>query len=63
MNHNLVPLDKTSMCKCAILFALEDMSKLYEMFAILIFQDRFLPIANVARIMKKSIPNTGKVSL
>ncbi len=24
-------------------------------------QDRFLPIANVARIMKKSIPNTGKV--
>ena len=26
-------------------------------------QDRFLPIANVARIMKKSIPNTGKVNL
>ncbi len=24
-------------------------------------QDRFLPIANVARIMKKSIPTTGKV--
>ena len=27
-----------------------------------IFQDRFLPIANVARIMKKSIPHSGKVS-
>lgn len=26
-------------------------------------QDRFLPIANVARIMKKGIPKTGKVSL
>ena len=26
-------------------------------------QDRFLPIANVAKIMKKSIPKTGKVSL
>ena len=25
-------------------------------------QDRFLPIANVARIMKRSIPHTGKVS-
>lgn len=25
-------------------------------------QDRFLPIANVARIMKKSIPNTGKIA-
>lgn len=25
-------------------------------------QDRFLPIANVARIMKKGIPKTGKVS-
>ena len=25
-------------------------------------QDRFLPIANVARIMKNSIPKTGKVS-
>lgn len=25
-------------------------------------QDRFLPIANVARIMKKSIPKTGKVA-
>lgn len=25
-------------------------------------QDRFLPIANVARIMKKCIPRTGKVS-
>lgn len=24
-------------------------------------QDRFLPIANVARIMKKGIPETGKV--
>lgn len=24
-------------------------------------QDRFLPIANVARIMKKGIPKTGKV--
>ena len=24
-------------------------------------QDRFLPIANVARIMKKTIPRTGKV--
>ena len=24
-------------------------------------QDRFLPIANVARIMKKTIPKTGKV--
>lgn len=26
-------------------------------------QDRFLPIANVARIMKKGIPETGKVHL
>ena len=26
-------------------------------------QDRFLPIANVARIMKTSIPKTGKVGL
>ncbi|XP_064604796.1 nuclear transcription factor Y subunit beta-like [Liolophura sinensis] len=25
-------------------------------------QDRFLPIANVARIMKKSIPTTGKIA-
>ncbi|XP_062579313.1 nuclear transcription factor Y subunit beta-like isoform X1 [Saccostrea cucullata] len=25
-------------------------------------QDRFLPIANVARIMKKSIPKTGKIA-
>ena len=25
-------------------------------------QDRFLPIANVARIMKKGIPKTGKVT-
>jgi nuclear transcription Y subunit beta len=25
-------------------------------------QDRFLPIANVARIMKKTIPRTGKVN-
>lgn len=25
-------------------------------------QDRFLPIANVARIMKKAIPNSGKIS-
>jgi len=25
-------------------------------------QDRFLPIANVARIMKKAIPNNGKIS-
>ncbi|XP_020900335.1 nuclear transcription factor Y subunit beta isoform X2 [Exaiptasia diaphana] len=25
-------------------------------------QDRFLPIANVARIMKKSIPETGKIA-
>ena len=25
-------------------------------------QDRFLPIANVARIMKKCIPRTGKVN-
>lgn len=25
-------------------------------------QDRFLPIANVARIMKKSIPKSGKVN-
>ncbi|XP_014773500.1 nuclear transcription factor Y subunit beta [Octopus bimaculoides] len=25
-------------------------------------QDRFLPIANVARIMKKSIPRTGKIA-
>ncbi|XP_064078120.1 uncharacterized protein LOC135195669 isoform X1 [Macrobrachium nipponense] len=25
-------------------------------------QDRFLPIANIARIMKKGIPRTGKVS-
>lgn len=24
-------------------------------------QDRFLPIANVAKIMKKAIPDTGKV--
>ena len=24
-------------------------------------QDRFLPIANVAKIMKKAIPETGKV--
>lgn len=24
-------------------------------------QDRFLPIANVARLMKKAIPKTGKV--
>ena len=28
---------------------------------VLIFQDRFLPIANVARIMKHSVPKTGKV--
>lgn len=26
------------------------------------FQDRFLPIANVARIMKKSIPQSGKIA-
>lgn len=26
-------------------------------------QDRFLPIANVARIMKKTIPRTGKVQI
>lgn len=26
------------------------------------FQDRFLPIANVARIMKKSIPKMGKIA-
>lgn len=26
-------------------------------------QDRFLPIANIAKIMKKSIPEGGKVSL
>ncbi len=26
-------------------------------------QDRFLPIANVARIMKKTIPSSGKVSV
>lgn len=25
------------------------------------FQDRFLPIANVSKIMKKPIPETGKV--
>lgn len=25
-------------------------------------QDRFLPIANVAKIMKKAIPDTGKVN-
>lgn len=25
-------------------------------------QDRFLPIANVAKIMKKAIPETGKVT-
>lgn len=25
-------------------------------------QDRFLPIANVAKIMKKAIPDSGKVS-
>lgn len=25
-------------------------------------QDRFLPIANVAKIMKKAIPETGKVN-
>lgn len=25
-------------------------------------QDRFLPIANIAKIMKKAIPDTGKVS-
>lgn len=25
-------------------------------------QDRFLPIANVARIMKKSVPKTGKIA-
>jgi len=25
-------------------------------------QDRFLPIANVARLMKKSIPKTGKIA-
>lgn len=31
-------------------------------FCIVFSQDRFLPIANVARIMKKSIPKTGKVS-
>lgn len=31
-------------------------------FCIVSLQDRFLPIANVARIMKKSIPKTGKVS-
>jgi len=24
-------------------------------------QDRFLPIANVAKIMKKAVPDTGKV--
>lgn len=28
----------------------------------LYLQDRFLPIANVARIMKKAIPNNGKIS-
>ncbi|ESO98525.1 hypothetical protein LOTGIDRAFT_142831 [Lottia gigantea] len=28
----------------------------------LYFQDRFLPIANVARIMKKSVPTTGKIA-
>jgi hypothetical protein len=26
-------------------------------------QDRFLPIANIAKIMKKAIPDTGKVSI
>jgi histone H3/H4 len=26
-------------------------------------QDRFLPIANVARLMKKSIPKSGKVHM
>lgn len=26
-------------------------------------QDRFLPIANIAKIMKKAIPETGKVIL
>jgi len=26
-------------------------------------QDRFLPIANVARIMKRGIPETGKVCI
>lgn len=26
-------------------------------------QDRFLPIANVAKIMKKALPDNGKVSL
>lgn len=25
-------------------------------------QDRFLPIANVAKIMKRAIPDTGKVN-
>jgi len=26
-------------------------------------QDRFLPIANVAKIMKRAIPETGKVCI
>ena len=40
---------------CAIFFAKRICIFFY-------LKDRFLPIANVARIMKKAIPSNGKIS-
>ena len=39
----------------------DDVHEGEKMVEVLRDQDRFLPIANVARIMKKAIPRTGKV--
>ena len=35
---------------------------LFVLFFLFYLQDRFLPIANVARVMKRHIPGNGKVS-
>ena len=49
LKHNITPN------KCSIAFSSNG-------YILSLFQDRFLPIANVARIMKKAIPNNGKIS-
>ncbi|XP_028398398.1 nuclear transcription factor Y subunit beta-like [Dendronephthya gigantea] len=49
----------------SVALGVEDMDheeKDREEYEVLREQDRFLPIANVARIMKKSIPKTGKIA-
>lgn len=60
INHEIYVLDELELAEEN---NTDDSSHDVETRHILREQDRFLPIANVAKIMKKAIPESGKVHL